>query len=323
MSNIDYEQISGRLNNTLAIHTSFGKALKEVRRVVKLAGRYDDPQVAVILGESRAGKTRVLETIISENPTVTTPEGLNMPIVGIRVLKGTTTNGVLSLILNAMGDKFTGRGTETDKLIRLLGFVEKLKVKVIIIDEFQHLVRFNKKSEFDTADALKVLADLASVNLIVAGIEYARKVIDANPQLAGRARNPVVIKRFDWRNQLDRLEFIAITTAFAKTLSPLRLPDFGDEDWGFRWYCATGGLVGYIAKIFKEILDNAEEENATVITMNDLHIAHETTFKKEDSIGTLWPFTSEFNPVPTEDTLYQAWSVGRDDEHPADTSTNR
>lgn len=322
MAEINYESLACKLNETLAIHSSFEAALKEVRRAVTHAGRYDDPQVFVLLGESRSGKTRVLETIESENPSYRTPEGTIMPIVRIRVPKGATTNGVFSLILHAMGDRFTGRSTETDKLIRLLGFAEKLKVRVIVIDEFQHLVRFNQRSEFDTADALKVLADVASVNLVVAGLSYARIVIDSNPQLAGRARNPITMKRFDWNDPDDRFEFIQVVSAFANELHPLRFPDFNGEEWGFRWFCATGGLVGYVAKLFKETLDNAQDENSTKITMANLDAAHRSIFVRKAST-LVRPFTADFTVQPTEDSMRFALSIGRVDDDWDDAKAHR
>jgi hypothetical protein len=317
MSTINYDDLIKKLNTTLVIHDSFGKSLAEVRRAVTHAGRYDDPQVFVLLGESRAGKTRVLETIEAEHQASRSPDARIMPIVRIRVPKGASTKGVLSLILDAMGDQFSSSGTETAKLIRLLRFVERLQVKVIVIDEFQHLVRFSKRSEFDTADALKVLADLASVNLVVSGLTYAKALIDANPQLAGRSRQPVILNRFNWNLPSDRAEFIAIVAAFAEMLNPIRFPDFDDEEWGFRWYCATGGLVGYVSKIFKEILDKAEDAQAGAVTLEDMDAAQQTVFTKDTS-SALRPFSRTFSTDPSVETMRFALSIGRiDDENAA------
>ena len=311
MKNIDYSDLVSKLDSALVHHTTLENAIKEVRRSVTHSGRYSEAQVFIILGESRSGKTRVLETVEAEFPPEQTKTTCYRPIVRVSVPRGAKSNGILALVLDAMGDKFCSRGSETDKLIRLQKFSEKLRVKVIIIDEFQHLVRPSKFNQFDTADGLKVLADQAKVNLVLAGLSYSIAIINSNPQLSGRARRPITLKRFNWVTPEDRSEFIAIIEGFTSALTPLRFPNFGTEEWGFRWYCATGGLVGYVAKIFKEALDNAEENKTTFVTIEDLDIAHYSTFTKDsEQSATMRPFTVDFNPIPTAESMRMALEIG-------------
>jgi len=38
----------------------------------------------------------------------------------------------------------------------------------------------------------------------------------------------------------------------ARAFEPIALPDLSSDELAFRWYCASGGVIGLVLKIFKE-----------------------------------------------------------------------
>jgi hypothetical protein len=314
MTQIDYETLYTKLDNALLNHRSFTRALACVDQVARVAKRYSDAEVGVLLGESRAGKTRVLEIVEGKWPESRENGQAIMPILRIKISRKPTTKGVITQLLEKLGDPFyNSRGTETVKLLALMSYLKKLQVRVIMLDEFQHFVSERGDINFEIADLFKLIVDEAKVSLVLAGLPEARSVIDANEQLAGRSLNPVYLGRFNWMNDKSRAEFIQVVVGYANALAPLAFPDFNNEEWGFRWYCATGGLIGYVAKIFRTIVNFLAQSNRSSISLQDLELAHEYAVYTR-SAPTIRPFSENFNPVVSAESLSHAKSVGMREE---------
>ncbi|MGZ3239058.1 MAG: TniB family NTP-binding protein [Burkholderiaceae bacterium] len=310
MTTIDFDVQFSKLDDVLISHKAFDYAQNRLKRVAEFAKRYTDPEVAILLGESRAGKTRLLEIIEQQWPPYRTDEQAFMPILRIKISRKPTVKGVITQLLHKLGDPlYEKRGTETIKTIALIGFLKKMKVRVIMLDEFQHFVSHRGQIDFEVADLFKLLADEARVSIVLAGLPSARGVIDANEQLAGRALRPLYLPRFNWNLASSREEFKLILKGFSDALKPISTPDFNNDEWGFRWYCATGGMIGYISKIFREALNQAAIDKKTSITIEDLGRAHFATVYVPNAVG-VRPFDAGFAPIPTPEAMALAATVG-------------
>lgn len=70
-------------------------------------------------------------------------------------------------------------------------------------------------------------------------------MIDQNEQLAGRFLAPVNLSRFRWTSLDERENFIGILQCFHRQLhSFIGLPELDSDPMAFRFWCATGGLIG-------------------------------------------------------------------------------
>jgi len=162
------------------------------------------------------------------------------------------------------------------------------------------------------ADWLKILVDETRCALVVAGLPSCQTVIDSNEQLAGRFHAPILMPRFSWQDVEQREEFTGILQAFHQVLSQhFQTPEFQREAMAFRFYCATGGLIGYLAKILRRSVWHAVAAERKVITLEDLCDAHEKA---------VWcgrvpqrlprPFARNFKLIPTVDLLTEVSLIG-------------
>jgi hypothetical protein len=110
----------------------------------------------------------------------------------------------------------------------------------------------------------------------------------------------------------DREELIAILAAFDSQLrAHFDIPRLDTEDMAYRFYCATGGLIGYLAKILREAEWAANADGRKFIKLEHLADAcHEALWQLEDLQAMKNPFSHNFSVTPTADVLAMAQAVG-------------
>jgi hypothetical protein len=205
-----------------------------------------------------------------------------------------------------------GKGTETNMIHRLIELMKAVGVILMMLDEFQHF--YDKKSQrvmHHIADTLKLIIDESKVALVVSGLPSCRVVLEQNEQLARRALSPIIMPRFDWNSADDQDEFFAILGAFQAELSAVfEMPELDSDEMAFRFYCATGGLIGYMSKILRLATWNAIDEDRHVITLDDLDLAYRDAVLTENTWNGKTPFQRGFKTSLSEDLLQIARSIG-------------
>jgi hypothetical protein len=182
----------------------------------------------------------------------------------------------------------------------------------MMVDEFQHFYdKDRQKVMHDVADWFKVLVDRCRIALITSGLHSSQSVLNLNEQLAGRFMAPVPIPRFDWSIEQQREEFIAILTSFQVGLAGFDLPQLDSDEMAFRFYCATGGLIGYVVKVLRQATWNAVDCGSQQIALKDLASAYKEAVYKDTALLDLPnPFARGFTPQATEDLLALVRKIG-------------
>jgi hypothetical protein len=184
---------------------------------------------------------------------------------------------------------------------------------VLALDEFQHFFdKTTHKVQHHVADWLKVLADEAQVGLVVTGLPSCLSVIQQNEQLAGRFMAPVRLHRFDWMNEEHRNDFIGILQGMQEALAAFDMPAFGSDEMAFRFYCATGGLIGYLAKLLKQAIWNAIDAKKSSVDLSDLALAFSESIVTDRNqwLALSNPFTRDFAVTPDEALLNKVRQIG-------------
>lgn len=301
------------IDTTLVPHKAFDNASNRLDQCFLHATETSEPVCIAILGESRTGKTRVLEECCRRRPPIRQPTGLIVPILRVKTPSKPSVKGLVELMLYALGDPLYEKGTENAKTIRLLKLMRLCKTVMVIIDEFQHFYdKVSHKVQHHVADWLKILVDDAGVALVVAGLPSCKAVIEQNEQLAGRFLAPLVMPRFDWQLNESREEFIAILGAFHEALTPhFELPDLDSPEMAFRCYYATGGLIGYLTKFLRQLVWNAQDKKQSVLSLADLQNAHdEAVWHGMGFAEELSPFARDFSIRPSSAILERARHLG-------------
>lgn len=307
------EDLYTLVDRSLIPHTQFEHAVSRVEQCLRAMQRCVDPIGLAIVGESRTGKSRVLEHFESRHPSRRKENGREVPFLRVKVPSKPTVKGLVTLLLYKLGDPAYDKGTEIAKTIRLTILLDKARTRVLALDEFQHFFdKGTRKVQHHVADWLKVLVDDARVGLIVTGLPTCLSVIEQNEQLAGRFMGPVHLPRFDWRDEDDRTEFTGILVGMGETLAEFEWPQLSSPEIVFRFYCATGGLIGYLTKLLKQATWNALDVGRRAIGLQDLSVAHHEALIKEDPAlqPGFDPFQGDFECQDTEEMMHRVRMIG-------------
>jgi hypothetical protein len=301
------------VENTLVPHFAFNNVTYRIEQCYKYSDGASEPICLAVVGESRTGKSRALEECCVNHPTRREAAGLIVPILRVKTPSKPTVKGLAELMLRSMGDPKFDVGTENAKTARLQILMKNAGVRMVMIDEFQHFYdKASHKVMHHVADWLKILVDDSKMALVVAGLPSCNAVLEQNEQLAGRFLSPVVMPRFDWRNDDHREEFTGILGAFQESLgSVFRIPALDSPEMAFRCFCGTGGLVGYLTKFLRQAVWNALDAGNKTISLEHLAIAHkESVWRRDGLIDIESPFARDFSTLPSEALLERVLHIG-------------
>jgi hypothetical protein len=286
-----------------------------------------EPVGFALLGQSRSGKSILLDTIAAKHPSFRSDDGLTVPLIKVTVPSKPTIKGLGELILREIDKHDDKRYTEGQLTRRLQVLMANCKTKVLMLDEFQHF--YDKRSQVvwhHVADWLKVLVDSVGCILIVSGLPKCTAVIEQNLQLAGRFRAPLRMPRFSWKDKTDRTEFIACLKEFQIVINPhLCLPKLHTGEWPFRCYCATGGLIGYLKKFLSELLIHAQVQQKSTLILADFDVAYTNFIYSEDELTgvAVRPFSPGFGRVSRSEAIEAAAKIGAGEEQSSVASSDQ
>jgi hypothetical protein len=295
---------------TLVPHTAFKEAQDRIEQCFDYALTASEPMCLAVIGESRTGKSRLLEEINTAHPIVRTMTGLRIPILALRIPAKPTVKGLAENMLAAMYDPMPQKGTRGTMTRRLKVLMKGCGTKMVLLDEFQHFQdKTSLKIMHEVADWLKILVDDTKAALVVAGLPECRAVIVQNEQLDGRFSAPILMRRFSWLPARNRGEFLGILEAFDRSLRRYYdFPRFDSDEMAMRFYCATGGLMGYLTKLLRQIVLDAESDNRSTITLACIAAAHDKSVS--DSASAILGF-NPFVLNPTSEWHVLAEKMGR------------
>ncbi len=285
------------IEDMLVAHTSFTDIKKVLTQRYEAAATLRDSVGLFITGESRTGKSRLLEEFALCYPASRLPDGKVVPILRVEVPAKPTLKGLTSELLAAFGDPASERGSVQDKTRRLIQLIKLCSTRIIIFDEVQH---FLDKSHKDTVlhhltDWLKELLNKTNIVIVIAGLPDAEALFARNEQLRGRFNRTMKLPRFAWEDKSLRDEFVGLLDGFAELLSvKFDIPEIGDEDVAYRFYLATGGLTGYVFNILRQAAWNVIDEERLQIFIEDIDLAYRQVVNQIDQLK-VSPFSREFD----------------------------
>lgn len=281
-------------------HRYVQAAISQLEKCFANAGPGKDPRLLAIIGDSGAGKSKVLSAFQSRHRPQRSADGLYVPVILIRAPPRPTAKNIAELLLHQLGDPFFANGSESVKTIRLKKLLRACGTRLIIIDEFNHLVdRSGRRVWEHVADYIKVLAEEANVGVVVAGLPRCTQVIECNPQLKRRFLAPIEIPSLDWSVRSQREEFQNILQTFQSKITQFSFPSLADEDFAFRIFLATAGLIGRVANLLIGAMSNAQEnQRRTVLTEDFLNAFPDVAFGIQAEQEN--PFNRAFMLPPSE-----------------------
>lgn len=258
-------------------HSSYALVTRELEFAYESIGYTATPVCRLITGESRTGKSCVVDDFVSSHRTA--DEGgednsIRSIVYAVAPEKATVKSLVQSL-LRGLGDPQWDRGTQSSQTQRLYTLLDGVRCKLIVLDEFQHLCDKGQKHKLaETADWLKVLLESKKYGLIAVGLPESAAVVNNHSQLVQRFDCELRMPRFDWHDAALAAQFRGILHKFQHELEPFVFPDLATPEMGLRMYFATTGRVGVLAKLLERSVHDAIRKGTKKIRIDDLAEAY-------------------------------------------------
>lgn len=284
-------------------HPKYIEILNEIEEIHYFSKGSVKPDSLFLSGEAGVGKSTLLEEYTDRFPREVVDNSTVLPILYTSVPVGATPKSVASQLLYSLGDPAYEKGTEISMTSRLLHFVKRCKVEMIIIDEIQHLLDRDTKHVLNKAsDWVKSFCDNAGVPIILCGYPESKKIFKFNPQLDRRFLTKVSFDRFHYSTKEEQVEFRAFLKNIDDRLPFVEKSKLAKKQLAEKLYYASNGIPSHINKILYEATALAAKSGNDSIDENHLYEA----FLKID-ISTR-PFVS--NPFTLEKfNITQAYEI--------------
>ena len=276
----------------------------------------NEPRSMAITGYTGSGKTTIIEQYMARHPANETEKETSVPIFKSLIQPNSNIKDFLKSVLKSLiasvsmideddVDDAYLRGDLTTIRKRLYKYIKEANVKLIILDEFQHLVssKNDKKILNDIADTIKTLINETKVPVILVGTTRAKAVFAVNPEMARRFSGNVDIEPFKISTSDEILEFRKFLTAVDKAV-PLDNTGLSSGEMTQRFYAASNGVIDDIMRLIKFAGKKTIKEGRNKITLEDLARAFDKNQGKNQR--------APGNPFSTPIEIVNSWKCIED-----------
>lgn len=235
-----------------------------------------NPQGMMLVGPSGVGKSIIVQEFEKLYPAYDEVDRTVRPVV-YAVLRGkVNVNGMLTILLNALGDPMPSKGQVVDKILRLCRQIEVCGVQMVIIDEIQQtLPEHTTARAQEAADVIKGLIDETKIPFVLVGVNDSVRLLQA--QRTGDPTRDQLRRRFKETYALvppplESKAWKKLVIAFQRAMDVPCINLTSDEMLA-RIYLATLGLTARLSNLLEQALELSDGE--TQINLGLLVQAHQ------------------------------------------------
>lgn len=307
-------------------HTAFDKGLKTLERHINAAKKRvawravhpeakfnDSPDIVLLMGDSGTGKTFLLDQATRALRDIDTDKGWIIQHSYTKMPPKPSPITMLERMLPSYKTGESRRRSEAYLSHRVTTLITECQTVVVTIDELQHLVdRRTAKVWEHTSDVVKDLGEQTWCLYILAGLPRACGVIEQSDQLRTRVRAHIELPRFSWKDPESRAEFNGCLEGFYEGIrKDAHIPALHENEWPFRIYCATGGLMRLLANFLIELLSvHGEKKSIDLAEFADAYKAF--CYSGKRPIARCSPFDKDFLSTADDEVLAAVETIGRE-----------
>jgi Cdc6-like AAA superfamily ATPase len=142
----------------------------------------------LLVGPSFSGKTSILNKFMDSHPPDQSPDAqfTVCPVVMVEAPPKPDISDFYSRVLDALFTQSRHTAPPHQKYHQIKQLFQTLEVRMLIIDEIQHLVAGSLNRQREFRNAIKSLGNEAHVSIVAAGIDDAYNAMNLDPQMASR-----------------------------------------------------------------------------------------------------------------------------------------
>lgn len=233
-------------------HRRFRSALFQIAELHHRRRSHGVGGGVLLIGPSGAGKSTILQAYEAEYPRIFGAQKTQIPVLVVRVPSSPTVRSLAGAILEAMGDRKSHRGTAPEKTTRLVEFIKRCGVEMLLLDEFQHLFYTPSVTAFrDVTDWLKNLLESTGLGMVGSGLPAAELVIRSNEQLSRRFSQCIQMDPFSLEDEADFIEYRGLLKGIASCLPMESDIPLHEANLARRIHTASFGLLDYTIKLLE------------------------------------------------------------------------
>jgi hypothetical protein len=230
------------------LHPKIAAIIKKIERCFLSHKRLGEPENLFITGMTGIGKTTLTKIFLNSHPKIPTSNDDKIPVLYARAPTPASIKNIASSLLDAIGDPCSDKGTTVSITKRLKSYIHKCEVKMLILDEAQHLSGTETKL-YQAADWFKALMEDTNIPMVVIGLPDSIGILETNSQLNRRFSHRCTLSPFDWKDDQNDFRSLLYTIDFKLPFpenSNLAIADMPD-----RIFYASDGVVGNIIKLLR------------------------------------------------------------------------
>lgn len=261
------------LRRTVVRYKGFNEVVREVARIHQRGNLAGVSESLQIVGQTGSGKTTLLRWYASHFPKTEIAGQTVIPVLVLDTPEAPSVKSLAEAVLIALGDPWAHKGTATEKTERILHLCKLCRVELIIIDEIQHFIDSDRRSELKrVTEWLKQLINRLARPVLLAGLPRSILVTRSNPQLRRRFAAPFYLEPFGFKTKEQQLEFRGLLKAFAQDLPPGSI-DIATHDVAIRLFYASCGLIDYVVKLLDDAVSRGGSGPDGAVLREDLAAA--------------------------------------------------
>jgi energy-coupling factor transporter ATP-binding protein EcfA2 len=164
----------------------YTQALADLTRFFEIATRARDGRCASLIGPSGSGKSTIVTALSKKYPR-TNENGKSInPILTVKIPSKPSIRSFYEALMKGLGGPILLRETNGSIRSRVLHFIKETGVRVIVLDEFQHLARKVGVDPYSICDTIKSLMDEGRIGIVFVGVPESDDVIQMDDQILTR-----------------------------------------------------------------------------------------------------------------------------------------
>lgn len=162
------------------------RALEDLRDFANVATLGREGRLASVIAPSGCGKSTLIQSFQKQMSDEALKRGEHSPLLRVKVPPKPALRSFYESLLKALGAPCVPRDTNEDRRVRILGFLKKLGIRIVVLDEFQHLAKTHGLDQMGVCDVIKSLMNDGRVGIIIVGILEAEVILEQDEQILRR-----------------------------------------------------------------------------------------------------------------------------------------
>lgn len=260
-------------NKILVRPPHFKNVLANMEECLVLSQYAKEPRCMMLTGKTGVGKSTIMSTFEEAYPRVEHEHFTEIPVFQAEVPATATYRKLLINLLTKLGAPRPSYGNRDSLASRLFALLTECKVKLIILDEFQHLTQAATEKDMKIiSDGIKNMINETGIPVVLCGMPDSIDVLRFNDQLLGRFAIRMQLNPYDWNN--DRDVFIKVLDSIDQQLPFKRPSGLAEGEMPLRLMAASNGLMRPLMGLINEACIFASTDRASHISTTHFATAY-------------------------------------------------